>query len=191
MKIILGSASSRRKKILKNLGLDFEVRVANIDEKIIRHDDARMLPLLVAKAKALAILPTLTEAAVLITCDTVVIYNGILREKPETERQARDFLSSYGDKPIEVICGLYVTNTATGKSAGEIDSAKVYFHKLSPEAIDNIINFAPIFEWSGAFHADHPTVKPHIAYIEGEESTVMGLPILLLKKLMAEVTDAK
>lgn len=190
MRIVLGSASSRRQKILKDLGYDFTVLAADIDEKAIRHDDFRQLPLLVAQAKSDAVQKMLEgkEPAILITCDTVVVHDGKLYEKPKDETEARDMLMSYSTKPAEVICGVIVTNTATGKTASGLDSAKVYFLKIPHEAIENIINFAPVFEWAGAFHPDHATVKPYIAHIEGEIGTVMGLPSALTKKLIVEVS---
>jgi len=52
MKIILGSASARRKDILQQMGYEFEVMSANIDEKAIRFDDPKKLTLAIVNAKA-------------------------------------------------------------------------------------------------------------------------------------------
>lgn len=188
MKIILGSASPRRHKLLKDYGFDFEVMTSQIDEKAIRSENLRDLPLLVARAKLDALKDKIKEPRLVITCDTIVLHDGKLYEKPKGEIEARSMLESYGTKPAEVICGLVLTNTENGRSAEGIDSAKVYFHKIPSQLIDEMIQHGKIFDFAGAFHPDDPPIKPYIVHIEGETGTVMGLPKLLLKKLMHEVT---
>ncbi len=174
---------------MKEMGFDFDVLVANIDERAIRHDDLHQLPVLIAQAKSDEIKKNIKEPAILITCDTIVLHEGKLYEKPKDEQEARDMLQSYGRKPAEVICGVVVTNTQTGKSAQGIDSAKVYFHAIPHAVIEEMIKHGKIFDFAGAFHPDDPPIKPYVAYIEGEIGTVMGLPKLLTKKLIKEVNQ--
>src|ERR1041385_5046735 len=94
--IILGSKSPGRKSVLEHAGYEFEVMVSNINEKAIRSDDYKQLPLLLARAKATVLVPKIKKPAILITSDQVVIYKGELREKPADENQAREYLKSYG-----------------------------------------------------------------------------------------------
>jgi len=188
MKIILGSASPRRKKLLSDWGYEFDVLIAKIDEKAIRSEDLRTLPLLVAQAKSNNLKQQVSEPALLITCDTVVLHDGQLYEKPKDEQQARDMLQSYGSYPVEVICGVVVTNTQTGKTAQGIDSAKIYFHKIPHLLIEEMIKHGRIFDFAGAFHPDDPPIKPYIMHTEGEMETVMGLPKSLTKKLIEQVS---
>lgn len=58
------------------------------------------------------------EAALVITSDQVIVYQGQIREKPEDEAQAREFLRSYEHHPAEAIVGVAVTNTKTGTVIG-------------------------------------------------------------------------
>jgi septum formation protein len=189
MKIILGSSSPRRQKLLSGWGYTFDVLIPQIDEKTIRSEDLRTLPLKVASAKAESLRGQINQPATLITCDTIVLHNNELYEKPKDESDARRMLQSYGTGPAEVICGVFVTNTDTGKSAGGVDSAKVYFHKIPHPLIEEMIKHGRIFDFAGAFHPDDPPIKPYIVHIEGEMSTVMGLPKILTKKLINQVLN--
>lgn len=191
MKIILGSASPRRKKLLADWGYEFEVISPQIDEKAIRHDDLRALPLMVARAKAEVLKKQITEPAVLITCDTVVVHAGQLYEKPVDEEDARRMLLSYGESPAEVICGVTLTNTATGKVGQGTDLAKVYFHKIPHTLIEEMIKHGQIYDFAGAFHPEYPPQAPYIVHMEGNEGTVMGLPRELTEKLIKEVQDER
>ncbi|OGE88566.1 MAG: septum formation protein Maf [Candidatus Doudnabacteria bacterium RIFCSPLOWO2_02_FULL_49_13] len=187
MKIILGSSSPRRQKLLSYWGYQFETLNPQIDEKSIRSGDLRALPLLVAKAKNQSLLAGIKEPAILITCDTIVIHDGELYEKPQNESEARRMLESYGAKPAEVICGVVVTNTKTGKTAQGLDSTKVYFHKIPAKLIDEMVKLGRVLDFAGAFHLDDPPIKPYIVHIDGELGTVMGLPRILTKQLIEQV----
>ncbi|RZB60995.1 Maf-like protein isoform D [Glycine soja] len=103
-KIILGSSSKARREILSEMGYEFTVMTADIDEKCIRREKPEDLVMALAEAKADAIvqrLPTggpLEEDAsttLLITADTVVVYRGVIREKPTSEKEARDFIKGF------------------------------------------------------------------------------------------------
>jgi len=188
IKITLGSSSPCRQKLLKDWGFEFEVLNPQIDEKAIRSDDLRQLPLLVAMAKSEALKGKIFEPTILITCDTIVIHAGKLYEKPKDEAEAREFLSSYGAAPAEVICGVVVTNTQTGQTVSGTDSAKVYFHKIPAKLIDEMVKLGKIMDYAGAFHPDDPPIKPYIVHIDGERGTVMGLPEFLTRQLIEKVS---
>lgn len=188
MKIILGSGSPRRKKLLSEWGYQFEIMAPQLDEKAIRDANYRLLPLKVALAKAEYLKTQVTEPALLITCDTVVIYKDQLFEKPVDENDARRMLESYGSSPAEVLTGVAVTNTATGKTTSGTESAKVYFHKIPSPRIEEMIKHGQIFDFAGAFHPDDPAIKPFIVHIEGETEAVLGLPKALTEKLIKELS---
>jgi len=80
MKLILGSQSENRKTVLERAGYTFDVLVSGIDEKAIRHNDFYELPLLLAKAKAEALLPRIKEPAFLITADQIIVERRSARE---------------------------------------------------------------------------------------------------------------
>ena len=78
MKIILGSQSAGRKKVLEGMGYEFETMSADIDERAIRLEDPVKLTLALAVAKSEALLPKIKndEGVILITSDQVVVCNG-------------------------------------------------------------------------------------------------------------------
>ena len=113
MHIILGSQSFGRKQMLHEMGIFFETIAPYIDEKSIRSDDPEELTLLLARAKAEALLPQIANPALLITSDQVTLCAGEIREKPESLDQARIFLRSYSRYPAETVTSVVVTNTQT------------------------------------------------------------------------------
>ena len=119
MNVILGSASRSRKCVLNRAGYNFRVMTADIDEKAIRFNDPKKLVLTLANAKADALLPKINEPAILITADQVVFCNAKIREKPESENEARAFLESYAQYPAECVNGVAITNTQTKKRIGD------------------------------------------------------------------------
>ena len=187
MKIILGSKSQWRKLVLERAGYQFEVLTAEIDEKAVRSDDYKELPLLLARAKAKAILPQVHEPALLITSDQVVVCNGELREKPENETQAREFLKSYAHYPAQTNTAVVVINTQTSKSAEGLDIATIFFKPIPENVIDELIIDGKIMTGAGGYIIEHPLLEPFIDHVDGEVDSVMGMPVKLMAKLMNEV----
>jgi len=190
MNLILGSQSPSRRLALESTGRDFEVMPANIDEKAIRSDDFRELPLLIARAKASALITRLSTEAILITADQVVEYAGELREEPESSEQARSFLTSYNYdiEPAQTNSAVVVTNTKTGEQAEGIDIAKTYFRPIPLFVVEELVKDQSILESAGAFIIEHPLMKHYIDHIEGTADSVMGLPLELTFDLIDQVS---
>lgn len=188
MKIILGSKSVGRKQILENAGYTFETINSNIDEKAIHSKNYEELPLLIARAKTKELLKHVNKESILITADQVVVYNGQLREKPETLQQAREFLESYHQYPAKTNTAVVVTNTKTGKQAEIIDIAKVYFKKIPQSVIEKLIQDGSIMRAAGGFIVEHPLLAPFVDHIEGTLDSITGLPLQKTQKLIKEVT---
>lgn len=187
MKIILGSASKNRRKIMAEMGYEFEVMTADINEKAIRKSDPKELTMALAKAKAAALIPRVKEPALLITADQIVMCNGEILEKPENPDQARRFLRGYAQYAAQPINAIVVTNTQTGIQLGENDENTVYFRKFPEEIIEQLIKEGNIFSQAGAFSLEDPLIAPHVERIEGSLESIEGLPKELVKKLMKEV----
>ncbi|XP_038983519.1 7-methyl-GTP pyrophosphatase-like isoform X1 [Phoenix dactylifera] len=100
-KVILGSSSASRRRILAEMGYKFTVMGADIDEKEIRREKPEELVMALAEAKADAIVTRLrsngfkedhTDPTLLITADQVVVHGGMIREKPSGAEEAREFI---------------------------------------------------------------------------------------------------
>jgi septum formation protein len=162
---------------------------ANIDEKAIRSGDYKKLPLLIARAKAAALLPKIAVDAILITADQVVECGNELREKPESEEQARLYLKSYRKGPAQTNSAVVVTNTRTVKQAEALDIAKTYFKPMNDAVIEELIADGAVLECAGAFLIEHPLMKDYIDHIDGNTDSVMGLPLDIVQKLINKVSD--
>lgn len=188
MDIILGSQSEGRAQVLREAGYDFTIMHANIDEKAIRHDDPAKLTQNVARAKAAALLPQIKQPALLITGDHVVIHQGTIREKPGSIDEARTFLTSYSGYLAENISSIVVTNTKTGMEVFGTDRATVYFKIIPDDVIEKILTERKVMYAAGGFIVQDPLLVPFINHIDGAIDTVIGLPLRLTKKLLAEVS---
>lgn len=188
MKIILGSASWGRKKVLKDLGFDCVVMPPNIDEKAIRDNDPEKLVLKIANAKADALLKKINEDVILITGDQVVYFDGKILEKPKDQKQAYEFLKSYGTKnPVEFIGSLVLVNTMTGKRVESLQYTKVYLDKISDTVIDAHIKKGGALDAAGGIKIESKEIGPFVKKLEGGLDSAMGLSETVFKELLEQV----
>ena len=119
IKLILGSSSLFRKKLLEEAGFVFDVRTADIDEKQIRFRDFKKLVLALGVAKLEAILKKnkFKPDTVIVTSDLVVSHNGKLREKP---------ISKKVDKKRQFGCGKGIFNNIKDDFDDELEVFKEY-----------------------------------------------------------------
>ncbi|KAB2036619.1 hypothetical protein E1A91_D03G014400v1 [Gossypium mustelinum] len=194
-KIILGSSSMARQRILAEMGYEFTIMTADIDEKSIRKEKPEDLVTALAEAKANAIMARLQHTDILenvacptllITADTVVVYKGTIREKPCNEDEAREFIKGYSGGHAAVVGSVLVTNLNSGASKGGWESAEVYFHDIPNEVIDSLIDEGIPFKVAGGLMLEHPLTLPFVDAVIGATDTVMGLSISLTEKLIEE-----
>jgi septum formation protein len=184
MRIILGSQSQGRREILSAMGYEFAVMPAHIDERAIRADNSGALTLALAHAKADALLPQIQETALLITADQVVVWQGMIREKPAHAEEARAFLRGYAEGPAETVTAVVVTHTATGVRRQGVDRATVWFHRIPEAVIDQVIARGDIFAHAGGFSITDPLLEASIARVDGTTESVIGLPTALTRQLL-------
>lgn len=174
---------------MREMGHQFTVIAADIDEKAIRHRSPQVLTSRLAMAKCRALLAMITEPSVIITSDQVVVCNRIIREKPRDKGEARRFLESYRTMPAECVTAVYALNTATMKDALAVDHATVWFKDLTDQAIESIIDEEIIFSCAGGFAVGHPTFDPYVERIKGTIDSVMGLPKAITANLILTVQE--
>ncbi|XP_052135278.1 uncharacterized protein LOC127753865 isoform X2 [Oryza glaberrima] len=198
-KLILGSSSVARKHILTEMGLEFEVMTADIDEKSIRRENPDELVTVLAEAKADAIMSRLNisdyqkegdRPTLLITSDIVVVHEGIIREKPTTKEEARQFLKGYSGSHVSTVGSVVVTNLTTGKRLESLDKAEVYFHDIPDEIIENLIDEGVVFRVAGGLLLEHPLTLPFVEAVVGSSDTVMGISKDLANKLIQDALSA-
>ncbi|XP_024440134.1 uncharacterized protein LOC7455717 isoform X3 [Populus trichocarpa] len=193
-KLILGSASFSRRKILEEMGYEFTISTADIDEKSIREEKPEDLVMTLAEAKADTILQKLpisdytkdAEPTLLITADQVVVYEGAIREKPASKEEAWEFIKGYSGGHAATVGSVLVTNLKTGFRKGEWDRVEIYFHEIPDEVIEKLIEEGIVLRVAGGLIIEHPLLLPYIKEVVGTTDSVMGLPKALTKKLIEE-----
>jgi len=189
MKIILGSKSPDRKKILTKMGYKFSVMNPNIDEKSIRHKNPKKLALNLAFAKAASLLPKIKTPAILITSDEIVVCNNKILEKPKDKNEAQKFLKLYAKFPAKTITAVVATNTTNKKQRSGLDIASVWFAPIPKDTIKKIAAKESTLRWAGGFSIDTPLLKKYVLKIKGTKESIAGLPIKLTKKLIEKVLE--
>jgi len=188
MKLILGSSSKYRKEVLEKAGYVFEVINPDLDEKTIIESDPYKRPLIVARAKADALLQKISEPAIVIASDIIAICEGELLEKPRDLEEAREFLRRYSEGAVpETVCAVTVCNTQTGKRYEGVDIAKTFFKPIPEEIIEKFVSEAEPLTRAGGFGVQHPILEPYIEKIEGTKESIIGMPLHLLEKLLKEI----
>ena len=115
-----------------------------------------------------------------------------VREKPESEAEAADFVRRYGGGWVQCVSGLVAHNTRTGQRAAAIDVATVEFDAIPEEAQVAMLRPAsgepsPLLRSAGAVVVEHPAVAPFVRTMHAPIDSVMGLPKALVRDLLAAV----
>jgi septum formation protein len=175
----------------------FFAQVAGIDEKAIRHESPEELVMALARAKADAIRARVAlhkpavqpRPALLITSDQVVLHRGVVREKPDSPAQAREFIRSYGGTSARTVGAVLVTNLASGFSVGALDVAEVFFHPFSEEVIEQLVAQGECLHCAGGLMVEHPLVRPFVRDIQGDLDSVMGLGSVVTTRLLLQAAE--
>ncbi|HRP88404.1 MAG TPA: Maf family protein [Edaphocola sp.] len=191
MRLILASQSPRRKQLLKDAALDFEVSIADTDESFPKDMDYHTVPEYIAKGKAEAVVAKLmistewVENVVVLAADTIVVLEGQIIGKPKDEEDARQILLNLSGKSHEVITGVYVKTYEKDFSFHSL--TKVQFNTLNRQQIDYYIqNYKP-FDKAGAYAIQEWIGMVGIASISGDFYNVIGLPINKVAKLLNKI----
>ena len=184
-KIILASASPRRKELLEKLDLDFSVCPADIDESLLPDEDAAMYPLRTAVQKAMAVAKT-TEDALVIAADTVVAVDDYILGKPRDEAEAKAMLQRLSGREHIVITGIGVVDTASGRTLSATEQTIVYFHPLRDEEIDAYIATGECMDKAGSYGIQGKG-SLLVRKIDGDYFNVMGLPLSRLYRLLLNI----
>ncbi|MBL6667049.1 MAG: Maf family nucleotide pyrophosphatase [Crocinitomicaceae bacterium] len=178
MEIILGSASPRRKELLKQMGFDFSVQISAVKEIYDPSTPAKQVASVLAKLKADALKKTIKPGQLLICCDTVVIMNNEILGKPKSANDARDTLKRLSGTKHEVISAVCMVHN--GKTIEFKDSTRIEFKLLSTTEIDYYVNNYKPFDKAGSYGIQEWIGHIAVSKIEGSYTNVMGLPTQVL-----------
>lgn len=172
--ILLGSKSPRRKELLTQLCIPFDVVSIEVEEKYPVDMRPTLVPQYLSGLKFDGYRDKLQENELLITADTIVINDGKILGKPHDEAEAQAMLSALANRTHQVITG--VTLGTTERRIGFSAGSKVTFGPLSPQEIVFYVNkFRPL-DKAGAYGIQEWIGCVAIEGIEGSFYNVMGLP---------------
>jgi len=183
-RIILASASPRRKELLEKLGLKFEVDASNCEEEIdpVLGPDELVRRISITKAKAVA---QRHQDAVIIAADTIGVIGKKLLGKPHTADEAGKMLAKISGKSHEVITGFTILDTVTNKIMTGTVSTKVYIKKLTRQEIAAYVQTGEPLDKAGAYGIQGRGAVI-VEKIEGDYYNVMGLPLSALTEALIE-----
>lgn len=190
MKIILASKSPRRKELLEQIGLAFEVIVSDADENIEeRVPEEFVMELSRIKSKAvLDSVDDIDDETIIIGADTIVVYDGKILGKPKDEEDAFEMLKMLSNNVHEVITGV----TLLSKKSGNVDmdtfyeKTKVFTYEMTDNEIREYIATKEPMDKAGSYGIQGIGGK-FIKQIEGDYNNVVGLPVSRIYQKIKEI----
>ncbi|MDQ1274750.1 MAG: nucleoside triphosphate pyrophosphatase [Euryarchaeota archaeon] len=182
-RIILASASPRRKELLKQLiGDNFIVCPSsyeetprpelNPEELLIKHS--------VEKARDVA---KYFDSGIIISADTSVLYNGEVLGKPNSPENAEEMLKKLSGRKFRVVTGLTVLDLDSSQEISEFESTDIWMSKMSEEQISAYVRTGEPLDKAGAFAAQGKGAVL-VEKVEGDFFNAVGLPLFRLGKIL-------
>ncbi|MEV6071702.1 nucleoside triphosphate pyrophosphatase [Nocardia sp. NPDC052001] len=201
---VLASQSPARLGVLRNAGVEPVVRVSHVDEDAVAAalpadttPDRVVIELARAKAREIAAViaaeadPAAGEFtdSVVVGCDSMLLVDGRLQGKPLTPEVARARWAEMAGRSADLLTGHCVLRLRAGEIVGEAadcSSTTVHFAKPEPEELDAYIATGEPLQVAGSFTLDG-LGGWFVERIEGDPSSVIGIGLPLVRRLLAQV----
>ena len=185
-KVILASASPRRRELLAGLDVEFEVRaLPDVDESFPPELQGGDIPLHISKKKADAYRPVMAADELVITADTIVWLDGVALGKPVDEADARRMLRNMSGKTHSVFTGVAITTKDNQRCF--VAQSDVTFAQLTDDEIDYYIAKYRPMDKAGSYGAQEWIGYIGMSNIVGSYFNVMGLPVQRLYSELKEI----
>lgn len=180
MKIILASASPRRKKLLEQIHLPFEIHPSTVQEKLDNSLSPGDLVKELAGQKGADVALKFPDAFI-IAADTIVSMNDSLLGKPTDKTDAKLMLASLSGKTHEVYTGVYLAETGSNgaikKAFTFSERTKVTFSALTGQEIDRYVQTGSPLDKAGAYGIQDDMGALFVKQIKGDYNNVVGFPL--------------
>lgn len=185
---VLASASPRRRELLEQIGMDFEIVVPDADEScvdktIVPEMYVKELALIKATAVAKILRKNNRKHALIIAADTVVSSNGKILGKPKDDEDAFWMLTGLSGKKHEVYTGICVMRLSDGFAVADSEKTIVCFNELSDQKIKRYIKSGESKDKAGAYGIQGKGAL-FVNGIDGDYFNVVGLPIARLAEIL-------
>ena len=183
-RLILASNSPRRRELLEQIGVEFEVIPSNAEEKVTKQEPSEVVEEL-SRQKAEDVAAAVEDGIVL-GADTVVCQDGQIMGKPKDEADAKQMLQKLQGEEHSVYTGVTILvkeNGAVQHVQTFSQETKVYVYEMTDEEIDRYIATGEPMDKAGAY-AIQGFFAQYIKGIVGDYYNVVGLPLAHLMKEM-------
>lgn len=192
-KLVLASASPRRREILSSAGLEFEVVASNIPETAQPNESAAGLVRRLARAKAEATFAQIRHKAEFQDCpvlgaDTVVTIGGRILGKPSSQQDAASMIQELAGNVHDVITGVamvFPSKTSLPVTDVRVSFTRVYFRPMTKAQIQEYVLSGEPFDKAGGYGIQGLASK-FVERIEGCYFNVVGLPIALVCEMLEQ-----
>ena len=185
-KLVLASKSPRRAEILRAVGWEFEAIAANIDETRMASEDAVSYVKRLAQTKAETVAQLISDEALVLGADTVVVIDGEILGQPGDDSNARRMLKLLSGKWHEVVTGVALLRAGqTPQLSIDHETTRVRFCEMTADEIDWYVSTGEPSDKAGAY-AIQGRGAVFIQEIQGDYFNIVGLPIRLLYELMSD-----
>lgn len=184
--IYLASKSPRRRKLLKQLKINFKSFAVNLKEEIIDGEH----PISTVKRLALHKFEAASERiqnGIIITADTIVVLNKKIISKPKNKKEAFEILSKLSGKTHTVYTGFVVANISKNKIIVDYEKTEVTFRKITSEEINEYILSGSPMDKAGAYGIQDDFGAVFVKKINGCYYNVVGLPLAKVYQALLKV----
>jgi len=186
MRLILGSASTRRAEILRDAGYHFSILSSAIDETPYPEESPQDLVERLAKTKADLAAARAVGPAILIAADTEVVLDGHIFGKPRSSDDARRMLEKLSGRTHAVLTGVCLIRLPDVERISFVETTLVTFASLTEEEITRYLATGEPHDKAGAY-AIQGCAARYIPRIEGCYFNVVGLPLARLQQALTEL----
>lgn len=181
MRIILASNSPRRKELLSQIGVTFEVIPSKFEEQAVPLPPPELVEHF-AYMKGSDVAQSIRTDSLVIGSDTIVCLDEVMG-KPRDKEDAFNMLRKLSGKQHQVLSGISIISTPTGKSLTQHECTRVKMRELSDADIEAYINTGEPMDKAGAY-AIQGMGSLFVEGIEGDYFNVVGLPLFRLGKML-------
>jgi septum formation protein len=186
--LILASSSPRRRELLAALGLTFALARPDIDETQHPGEAPSAYVLRLSREKAAAVAARTAPPALILAADTTVILDEAVLGKPADAAEARAMLLALRGRAHRVCTALTLAQLHAGQPAhfaSAHECTTVIMRSYADDEIERYIASGDPFDKAGGYAIQHEGFRP-AAQIDGSQSNVVGLPLELLRRMLAE-----
>ena len=184
--IFLASKSPRRRKLLNQLNLKFEVLSVQIDESRNGRETPVMMVRRLAKEK-LSAAKTKIKNGIIITADTIVVLDSEVLGKPGSRSEAKKMLSKLSGRTHIVYTGFSLYNSKNNRTITDYEKTLVTFRELGKKEIDDYVDTGSPMDKAGSYGIQDDFGAVFVKKINGDYYNVVGLPLAKLYSNLLKV----